>query len=89
MALTKPQTIKITVRYFAQARDLAGQKEEHLELPGLLRVHEAVSKIMETHPRLRELQQASRIVVNGRMTDENIELKDGDVIVLVPPTAGG
>lgn len=89
MTLARPRTVGITVRYFAQARDLAGLREEHFELPGLLHVQEAVSRIIETHPRLSEVQRATRIVINGRMTDENLVLKDGDVIALVPPTAGG
>lgn len=89
MALTKPQTVKITARYFAQVRELAGLKEECFELPSLIHVQEAVSKIIETHPRLRELKQATRVVINGRMTGENVVLSDGDVVVLVPPIAGG
>jgi molybdopterin synthase sulfur carrier subunit len=89
MALTKQQTVKITVRYFAQARELAGLREESIELPSTFHVQEAVSRIMETHPRLREMQQITRVVINGRMTDENVVLNDGDVVVLVPPIAGG
>lgn len=89
LAFAKPKTVRITVRYFAQAREFAGTKEEHLELTGMTRVQEVISKIGEAHPRLREMQQIMRVVVNGRMTDDNILLKDGDQIALVPPMAGG
>lgn len=83
------QTTRVTVRYFAQARELAGTKEEHLELSRMMHVQEVISRIVETHPRLCEMKQIVRIIVNGRMTDEDILLKDGDQLVLVPPIAGG
>lgn len=88
VVIAKAQTVRIKVRYFAQAREITGMKEEQFQLPGLPRVQEAVSKIVDTHPRLGEIPTA-RVMVNGRMTDEDVELKDGDVLVLVPPIAGG
>ncbi len=81
---------KITVRYFAQARELAGAKEEQLEISGSSDVRTAVSKIIEIHPRLIEMERLLRVIVNGRMIDdENILLKNGDAVALLPPIAGG
>lgn len=80
---------KITVRYFAQARELAGAKEEQLEISGSSDVRTAVSKIIEIHPRLIEMERLLRVIVNGRMINENILLKNGDVVALLPPIAGG
>jgi len=89
MVIKKLQPLKITVRYFAQARELAGTKEEELDFSGRVRVQDVVSKVIDAHPRLREMDQVTRIIVNGRMTLENMELNDGDVVVFMPPIAGG
>lgn len=89
MTQTTRLRTKITVRYLAQARELAGTREERLESPSMMHVQEVISRIMETHPKLREMQQSTRIIVNGRITDENVLLKDGDQIAILPPIAGG
>jgi MoaD family protein len=89
MTSSRPEIVRVTLRYFAQAREITGLKEEQVELSGKVRVQNVVSKALEIHPRLGEMQQIMRFIVNGRMTDENIAVKDGDVVVLLPPIAGG
>lgn len=89
MTQVKQQAIKINVRYFAQARELAGRKEEQLEIVSPSRVQDLISKIMRVHPNLSEMKDDLRVIVNGKMTDENLELNNGDSVVLFPPIAGG
>ncbi len=87
---TESQRIKVKVLYFAQARDLAGSKEEQLELSKPAYVNDLVSKSIETHPRLAGIRQMLRVIVNGIITfDKSIELHDGDTVALMPPIAGG
>lgn len=88
LALTRTRAITIRVRYFAQAREFAGVKEEQFELPVASHIQEAVSVVVGRHPRLGEMP-TTRVMVNGRMIDGDVELEDGDVLVLVPPIAGG
>jgi len=89
MSSRKTLALNITVRYFAQARELAGVKEQHLQLSGKVHVQDIVSRSIEIHPRLGEIKQIIRAIVNGRFTDENSILRDGDIVALLPPTAGG
>ena len=75
--------------YFGQARQSAGASEEVRSLPAPAYVDQLSSEVMRAHPGLEEIERVLRILVNGRLVSDNVELKDGDRVVFVPPTAGG
>ena len=77
------------MRYFAQVRDLVRSREEHIELSSPAYVDDLVSKAVKVHPAMAEMKQIIRVIVNGRMTEDNIELHDGDTVALLSPVAGG
>lgn len=81
--------IKVKVGYVSLTRDLSKSKEEELQLPEPAHANDAVSKAVEIHPRLSTIRQSLRVAVNGSITDENPELRDGDTVVLLPAVAGG
>ena len=44
---------------------------------------------MTAHPKLSELKETIKLLVNGQWATENAELKDGDRVTLLPPVGGG
>jgi molybdopterin converting factor subunit 1 len=79
----------ITMVYFAQAREAAGRSSERLELSGEPKVAEAFSKALSLHPGLKTIQKVVKIAVNEELVSENVSLRDGDRVALLPPVAGG
>jgi molybdopterin converting factor small subunit len=79
----------VKVTYFALARDLAGTDGEEilLDVPGDIEI--LFSEILIAHPKLREIRQIIRTLVNGRVILGNVELKDGDHVALLPAVGGG
>lgn len=74
--------MKITLKLFATLRDY-GAKYEELELKEGITLEElvAMKKIPLDMPMIR--------LVNGEFAEFSQTLKDGDVVALFPPIAGG
>jgi len=82
-------SVKVRVVYFAQAREFAGTQEDEFVLTSPAYVEHLFSEVMNAHPKLSKIRQIIRTLVNGRPVLENVELKDGDRVALLPPVAGG
>ena len=82
-------TVKVALVYLGQARDVAGTKEEELILPAPAKVEHAMSQAIFAHPKLSDLKETLKLLINGRWATENAELKDGDRVTLLPPVGGG
>lgn len=79
--------LKVRVRYFAVLRDRAGVGEEVYET-GCTTVGALVSELIFSR-NLALPQTLVRPAVNGHFVDDDASLRDGDVVVLMPPVAGG
>jgi molybdopterin converting factor small subunit len=82
-------TVKVALVYLGQAREVAGTKEEELVLPAPARIEQAISQAITTHPKLSELKETIKLLINGQWAAQNAELKDGDRVTLLPPVGGG
>ena len=92
--------MKITVRAFADYREIIGNEVE-LVLPEGETIGALLSDIAECHPELKrqmfvkkgELKEFINILINGRniafLNNMATVLVDGDIIALFPPVAGG
>ena len=81
--------IRVKMIYFAQAREAAGTKGEEFMLEGRPTVRVAVTKALEVHPKLRGLEKALGVALNEEITREDVSLRDGDRVALLPPVVGG
>lgn len=91
----------VTVKFFAGFREAAGKEQEKLEsvadvsslLDELVRKFGEKMLVQLYEPGTRKLRGIVHILVNGRSIDliEGLKtpLKDGDVIAIFPPVAGG
>ena len=81
--------MKLTVKLFAAARELAGRGEVDVELPAGATVGELRAALVATAPTLASLAQRSMIAVNEEYASNATTLNDGDVAALIPPVSGG
>jgi molybdopterin converting factor subunit 1 len=77
----------ITVKYFAMFREHAGVSEEALELD----VATALDVFEQTRSRHGSSEPTGhcKVAINDEMADWTASVKDGDVVLLFPPVAGG
>ena len=75
----------ITVKLFGLLRLESGIKEKQLEAAT---VKEVLEKLAQAGINPKDLR-ACVIFVNGENVNRRKKLKDGDLVVLMPPVAGG
>lgn len=79
--------MKVTIRYFAVLRDRRGLDTDVIETEART-VGELAASLIETHS-LGLPPALIRTAVNGSFVPEDTPLKEDDMIVLIPPVAGG
>ncbi|MGH3164303.1 MAG: MoaD/ThiS family protein [Trebonia sp.] len=84
---------KVTIRYWAAAKDAAGMPEESVAAETLAGALDAVLESRGPDSRLREVLARSSFLVDGtrasKAAAETVTLSDGVVIEILPPFAGG
>ncbi len=84
---------KVTIRYWAAAKEAAGMPEESLEAVTLADALNAVVASRRPQSRLPEILARSSFLIDaapvGKAARESIVLDDGSVIEVLPPFAGG
>jgi sulfur-carrier protein len=82
----------VTVRYWAAAKDAAGVSEQRVTADTLAGVLAAVTA-PDDRARLRAVIARSSFLVDGapvgRRAADTVDLRDGNVIEVLPPFAGG
>jgi MoaE-MoaD fusion protein len=80
--------MRITVRCFAQLRELAADRVE-LDLPDGAAATEAWQALQAAHPALEPHRPYVRAARNGAYVDWDEPLADADVVAFLPPVSGG
>ena len=81
--------MKVTVLFFAQAREGAGRARAELSLPGGSRLADALALLAREHPALAPLWPHLAVAVSGRLARPDTPLVEGAEIALLPPVSGG
>jgi sulfur-carrier protein len=84
---------KVTIRYWAAAKEAAGVQEESVEAIALSDLLNTVVASRKPDGRLADVLARSSFLVNadpvGRAPRQSILLDDGAVVEVLPPFAGG
>ncbi|KGN34329.1 molybdopterin converting factor [Knoellia sinensis KCTC 19936] len=75
------------MRYWAGARAAAGVTEETLVTGPL--VGDALDAAVAAHPELSDVMAVCSVLVDGRAVGRDAELREGVVVEVLPPFAGG
>src|SRR5260370_8444998 len=81
--------MRVTVLYFAAARERAGISSEPLDLPEGATAAHALELACEKHPALVPLAERLRIAVDEDFGAPARKLRDGRAVALIPPVSGG
>ncbi|MCE2503309.1 MAG: MoaD/ThiS family protein [Chlorobi bacterium] len=79
----------ILVRYFGPAREAVGLEEESLTVGKGVTVSEVRSALLQQHPELAFIAEASRFAVNMKYSADNEPVPEGAEFAIIPPVAGG
>ncbi len=77
----------LKIQYYAILREQAGRSEESVQT--------TAATPQDLYAELRDRfeftlrHEQLKVAVNGEFSDWSLSLKDGDVVVFIPPVAGG
>ncbi|MGI0032015.1 MAG: molybdopterin converting factor subunit 1 [Nitrososphaeraceae archaeon] len=80
---------KIKVRLFANLRELVGEREITISLPGGVTVDHLNSEILKRYPQLESFSNKFVTSVNCKVTTGDTIITSSDEIALLPPVSGG
>ena len=81
--------MKLKVRLFARARDLAGADHVVVDLPDGSAVADLRRRLVALYPRLADLAAKCAVAVDEEFAGDDAPLKEGAEIALLPPVSGG
>jgi sulfur-carrier protein len=88
--MTTTTTVPVTVRYFAAARDAAGNDEETIRLRPSTTVAELIAQLSARDPDLAKILLRCSFLCNGvAVRDDAMELGGAQTVDVLPPFAGG
>ena len=84
--------MKVTVKYFARLREIAGRGEEVVEVGGGgVTLDALLQQLSEKNSEIGEFLKDRPVLraVNGEYADVEKTLTEGDEVALFPPVSGG
>jgi molybdopterin converting factor subunit 1 len=81
--------MRIRVRLFARAKDLAGADVLDVEMGAGARVVELRRRILEERPALAPILEQSAWAVDQEFANMATPLREGAEVALLPPVSGG
>jgi molybdopterin converting factor subunit 1 len=81
--------MKISVRLFAKARELAGREWVELEIAGPGRVLELKQTLAVQFPQISALVPSLLVAVGTNYADDQTLLSQADEVACFPPVSGG
>jgi len=79
--------MRLNVKYFAALREIAGIDSEVLETSAINASE--LYKELQSKYSFTLNESNLKVAINEEYEDFNVPFKDGDVVVFIPPVAGG
>ena len=79
----------ITIKYFASAADATQRREESITMNCSQTVGELLNQLEKKYPALKNLRPYLRVAVGQEYGADEILLRDGDEVAIIPPVCGG
>ncbi len=84
-----PETVTVTVRFFAQIREAAGKDIVTWQVANGLPLAELIAQIDTEYPSVKGPRKNALIVVNAQEVADDYRIQNNDEIALLPPFSGG
>lgn len=81
--------MRVTVLYFAAARERAGIGSEELDVPDGATARDALAAACARHPALEAVADKLRLAVDQQFAAADHRLREGSEVALIPPVSGG
>ena len=83
------ESIRIRLKLFSIAKDLAGFDEKTIDLPLGSRSDAVLEHLIRQNPLFETWKPSLRVAVNMLYDDSQRPLANGDEVAVIPPVSGG
>ena len=80
--------MKIQLLFFGITTDLTGRNSQPFEMPENTSIKDLKNKLILEYPNLKNIDEYA-IAVNEEYANDNLIIKDGDVVAIITPVSGG
>jgi molybdopterin converting factor subunit 1 len=81
--------MKMRVKLFAVAKELAGQDEVRIEVNDGATIDDVRAAVEHKFPALRNILRHTMWAVDGQYAADNVKLTETSEIAIIPPVSGG
>jgi molybdopterin converting factor subunit 1 len=81
--------MKITLKLFSVAKDLAGFEERDVLVGHEATAGEVLRYLATINPSFQRWRESLRLAVNLQYVNEDHLLREGDEVAVIPPVSGG
>jgi molybdopterin synthase catalytic subunit len=81
--------VRIRVLFFGSLRDVAGAREDSLEMPSGAALSAVFEHYSARFPRLKDMAASVVLALNQEFSSPSSLLKEGDEVAFLPPVSGG
>ncbi len=81
--------MKVRLKLFSVARDLAGFHEQDVELDQQAVASSVLDALIRQNSQFRDWKPSLRLAVNHEYVQGNHPLQEGDEVAVIPPVSGG
>jgi molybdopterin converting factor small subunit len=81
--------MKVRVKLFAVAKELAGRDELEIDIPGRATIADVKQAVLAAVPALERIVPHSLWTVGTEYVHDNTQLTETSDIALIPPVSGG
>ena len=89
MRLIPWDRVRVRVLFFGVLRDIAGLREETVEIPEGGRLETVYELYAVRHPALRGMSRSVVLALNQKFSEPSAQLAEGDEVAFLPPVSGG
>ena len=80
--------MKIQLLFFGITTDLTGKSSRSFEIKEYSTIKDLINNLISEYPNLKNINEFA-IAVNEEYANEDVIIKDGDVVAIIPPVSGG
>jgi molybdopterin synthase catalytic subunit len=81
--------VKIRLKLFSVAKDLAGFDEKVIEVPAGSQTEAVFGYLVQQNAGFERWKSSLRVAVNMEYSDRSKSLCEGDEVAIIPPVSGG
>ena len=81
--------MKVKILYFSSIKDKLKKQAEELEIKENTTIEELLTLLQEKYPEIKDILSNVMIAVNEEYKEKKYNLKNNDVVAIIPPVSGG